>query len=460
MKTSSLRQNRQQASAMLTSLMVSGVIGTTVAGFLVLAQTHNASVFRSQSWNSAISVTEAGIEEGMEMINKYAGTSTSPSAWTNNASGDGWTALPGNVYYLRRYLGSNYCDIYITNQNNKPIIESVGTIKGGTASIGLGSTPAKRAVVVNTTGSSRFNGALLVKKGISLSGTITIASFNSQDPLYSTGGRYDPVKYKDGGDIATIETNVVAAISESGTPQVYGHAATGPNSSISTSGNATIGSTNWVNGGHSGVQPGWSRSDVNVSIPDSSLPDTSLWSAPPGSGTYGGTNYTYYFPAGSYKTASTLSMSGQQKMAVSGPVNLYLAAGISLSGQSFIYIAPYSSLTVYVAGSASISGKGLVNGTLNATNFTYIGLPGNTSISYSGNSDFVGTIYAPEADFSMSGGGNQLVNLVGAVVANSASISGHYSFAYDEALGGGLFGGGAAYFVSSWKELSPDQFPP
>jgi hypothetical protein len=454
MKTSTLNQNREQGSVMLIGLMVAGIIGVTLASFLVLTQTQNASVFRSQSWNTAISVTEAGVEEGMALINKFAGTSSSSSAWTNNVTGDGWTALAGNAYYLRRFVGSNYFDVYITNKNNQPTIQSIGTVNGVSTLLGATPTTAKRGVFVTTSGSSRFSGAILVKEGISLVGTITIASFNSQDPLYSTGGHYDPAKYKDGGDIATIETNVVAAITENGTPQVYGHAATGPNSTISTSGKASIGSTNWVNGGHSGVQPGWSRSDVNVIIPDAALPVTSLWSAVPGSGTYGGTNYTYYFPAGSYKADSTLSMSAEQSMAVSGPVTLYLPSGISMAGQSFIYIAPYSSLTVYVAGSASIAGQGLVNGTLNATNFTYIGLPGNTSISYGGNSDFVGTIYAPEANFSMSGGGNQVVNFVGAVVANSAGLNGHYSFAYDETLGAAL-GVNSAYFVSSWKELPP-----
>jgi hypothetical protein len=443
---------------MVASLMVSGVIGMTVASFVVLTQAHNASVQRSQSWNSAISVTEAGVEEAMEVINKYADVGASISTWTNDAGGDGWASLPGNVYYRRRYLGATYFDIYITNQNDQPILQSVGTIMGGSAWVGTGSVPARRGVRCTTTHSSRFNGAVLVKKGIRLNGNVTIDSFNSQDPLYSTWGQYDPAKHKDGGDIATIQTNLVAAISDSGIPQVYGHAATGPDSTISTTGTAAIGSTNWVNGGNQGVQPKWSRSDVNVRIPDATLPRLT-WLQMLGSDIYGGTNYDIFLPPGNYMTSSTLSLSGQQKMAVSGVVNLYLAAGISMSGQSFIYIEPNSKLTVYVAGDASLSGQGVVNGTLNATNFTYIGLPGNTSISYTGNSDFLGTIYAPEADFSMSGGGSATVNFVGSVVANSASFNGHYSFHYDEALAGCLYGGGSAYFVSSWKELSLEEIP-
>jgi hypothetical protein len=454
MKTNCLQQNREQASVMLMGLMVAGIIGVTLASFLVLTQTQNASVFRSQSWNTAISVTEAGIEEGMALINKYAGSSGTASAWTNNVTGDGWTAMAGNVYYLRRFVGSNHFDVYITNQNNHPTIQSIGTVNGVSTLMGATPTTAIRGVVVTTGGSSRFSGALLVKKGITLTGTITIDSFDSRNPLYSTAGFYDPVKYKDGGDIATIETNVLAAISGSGTPQIYGHAATGPNSTVTTTGTASIGSTNWVNGGNSGVQPGWSRNDVNVVIPDATLPNTSLWSSMPGSLTYGGTNYDIYVPSGNYKSDS-INMSGQNSMAVSGTVNLYLSDGISMSGQSFIYIAPYSSLTVYVGGSVSMAGQGLVNGTLNATNFTLIGLPSSTSISYSGNSDFVGTIYAPQANFSMTGGGSQLVNFVGAAVANEANINGHYSFHYDESLGATQYGGCWAYFVSSWKELPP-----
>jgi hypothetical protein len=63
-------------------------------------------------------------------------------------------------------------------------------------------------------------------------------------------------------------------------------------------------------------------------------------------------------------------------------------------------------------------------------------LPGCASISYSGGSDFTGTIYAPEADISLTGGGATAMNFSGALTANSIKLSGNYQFHYDQALCG------------------------
>ena len=52
---------------------------------------------------------------------------------------------------------------------------------------------------------------------------------------------------------------------------------------------------------------------------------------------------------------------------------------------------------MYVSGSTSIGGNGVINPSGQAENFTYYGLPSNTSVDMNANANFVGTIYAPEA---------------------------------------------------------------
>ena len=167
--------------------------------------------------------------------------------------------------------------------------------------------------------------------------------------------------------------------------------------------------------------------------------------------TVGGTNYAYVIGAGNNQLTS-VSMSGQQKAIVTGNAVLYVTGNISFSGQSFLYIAPGATLKLYVAGaSASLSGQGVANANANATNFFYYGLPSNTSLSLSGNSAFTGVIYAPQADFSMSGGGNNTYDLVGAAIANTITMSGHFNFHYDENLS--RLNLGRDYVVTSWDEL-------
>jgi len=77
-------------------------------------------------------------------------------------------------------------------------------------------------------------------------------------------------------------------------------------------------------------------------------------------------------------------------------------------------------------------------------------MPGNTSITYGGTSSFVGTMYAPEADLTLNGGGNN-IGLVGATVTKSVTLNGQYNFHFDQAL---LKNGPArGYSATSWTEL-------
>jgi choice-of-anchor A domain-containing protein len=87
----------------------------------------------------------------------------------------------------------------------------------------------------------------------------------------------------------------------------------------------------------------------------------------------------------------------------------------------------------------------VINATGNAANFSYYGLTNNTTLSYSGSSPFIGTVYAPEASFTFSGAGG----MYGAAVVDSYTLSGSTSFHYDQALSGSS--GHTAHF--SYTEL-------
>lgn len=111
-----------------------------------------------------------------------------------------------------------------------------------------------------------------------------------------------------------------------------------------------------------------------------------------------------------------------------------------------------ATLKLYGAGaSTSIGGNGVANESGIAENFQYYGLSSNTSVSFSGNAAYAGTIYAPDADLSMGGGGNNTYDFVGASISKTVSMNGHFNFHYDEALRNMNSGGG--FTIASWNEI-------
>jgi hypothetical protein len=218
---------------------------------------------------------------------------------------------------------------------------------------------------------------------------------------------------------------------------------------VSVGANGSVGDKPWHLAGNKGIQPGARTDDMNVSFPDVTPPFTG--GTIPGSGTTGGTNYSYVLGSGNYMLPE-LDLKGQHKMAVTGAAVLYVTGDLALGGNAFIYIAPGAKLQLYVGGaSADFAGNGVANSGGNATNFYYYGLPSNTSLKLSGNSAFTGAIYAPNADFTLGGGGSDPYDFVGASVTGTVRLNGHYNFHYDENLE--RVGPRNGVVITSWNEI-------
>ncbi len=93
-------------------------------------------------------------------------------------------------------------------------------------------------------------------------------------------------------------------------------------------------------------------------------------------------------------------------------------------------------LQIFMVGSAfSLTGAAWIdNPSGHAERFYLFGLPGCTNISFGGNGSFYGGIYAPQADFTLGGGGIDTWDFVGSSVTKTVTVNGHYSFHYDENL--------------------------
>jgi len=100
--------------------------------------------------------------------------------------------------------------------------------------------------------------------------------------------------------------------------------------------------------------------------------------------------------------------------------------------------------------SFTLSGNEVIDGG-SALNMSYYGTTNNTQINFSGNASFTGTIYAPEADITLGGGGKTTYDLVGSIIGNTVNMNGHFNLHFDEAL---LSAGPSRGFVAnSWREL-------
>ena len=95
-----------------------------------------------------------------------------------------------------------------------------------------------------------------------------------------------------------------------------------------------------------------------------------------------------------------------------------------------IELASDARLSIYVAGDVEVSGAGIFN-QLAPERFQIWGTASeNQKIDFLNNGQFSGVIYAPNADFRVTGHSD----IYGSVVANSIELTGSGSFHYDESL--------------------------
>lgn len=291
MKTNVSKRLKRAASALLTALFICSIFSLFVVYYLSLIEQQNLLNSRSQTWNMAIAITEAGVEEGLENLNDN-GTTLGQAPWS---------FIGGSTYYRSNTLpdGSSYT-VYITNTLPNPVVVSRAYVvansflsvaqnvsAGFFAAAGVSTTPATvtRAVMVNCTRTSMFLASLVAKKNINLNGNnIATDSFSSCDPLKSVNGQYVPGYYSgDNGDIAS-NLGVVDSIS-GGNANIFGHAHTGTNTSgqatVAMGPNGAVGSHSWQ-AGNKGMEPGWVLEDANFDFPSTTFPSTGGYLTPTG----------------------------------------------------------------------------------------------------------------------------------------------------------------------------------
>jgi hypothetical protein len=451
------RPRNDRGSVLVIAMILCALIGMMMASYLMMLKSHLYSVTRSQAWNASLMVAEAGVEEAMAHLNDT-------NTLIVGLSGAGWTrAYPLFIYTKTNYIGNDYYGVIIDETvHTNPIIYSTGYVAGPISSPAL-----TRSVRIKTKPktATMVNGSMIVKSTIDFKGNgVGSDSFNSSDTNHWPGGIYTNISSwysnMDHGDITTLSSKANMVTINSGSVKGVIHTAPGGLASVGSS--ASVGDNAWVNSGTLGLEAGHELADATNSYPDATLPDLGGLTWTPAistvSVTINGTNavskgdYGYSFgktsPNFQYINDSTkIDVIYVQKAGM-----ILRVDNITFSTKAVIYIAPGASLALYVTEPTfALSGQGVINTTGVARNFQYYGLPSNTQINLGASTDFVGEIYAPEAAFTLNGGGNSIINFVGTSITYSSTLNGHFNFHYDQnaSVDLQLFG----YRAYTWDEL-------
>jgi hypothetical protein len=285
-----------------------------------------------------------------------------------------------------------------------------------------------------------------LKNTISLSGgSSVIDSYDSGNAFKSTNGQYDVTKRQSHGDIGTLNTG--GNNSDLRSTYVYGN--------LSYSGGAPK-NTDKVQGTIS--------TPFSVSIPAQSAP---TWAA----GTYtsytgGGSNppNSGNFYAAHSGTPTYIKVTGDLVISSSGnplhivqhdnggteQVYIWVTGKFTTQGSGYVNQDSNVQVTYYVGDDITVSGSSYQNHAGLASYLTINGYGSDGKFTESSaTTAFIGTVDAPNYDFTISGG----APFDGALIGNSLTLSGGSGLHYDEALGGG----GASttvgnYAFASWFE--------
>ncbi|HAM70765.1 MAG TPA: hypothetical protein DCM86_03890 [Verrucomicrobiales bacterium] len=422
------RLRHQEGNTLLLTLFTLIVLTSSLAGYLLFTNHNVIYSRRNDLWEGALHIAESGIEEA---ISHYKWN------WANLAS-QGWTASATN-YYKTTYVDDDYYTVYMS-KTVPPVITAYSYVLMPTR----GSYLTRKVQVTTKLTSGGFKRAITVKGQIEFNGNpLFVDSYDSSNPLYSTGGLYDVTKHKDNGDVAQNGTASFAL----GAGQVFGHLQSGPGGNVTSFAPGGAGDLAWFAAGKSGIKPGWFKDDANMNFPAVTVPGYSWTTLASTSATLG---------TGNYKTTS-LNMSGSTTLNINGNVVLYVTSGINLSGNSAIVIAPGASLTIYISGGqANFVGGSVTTMSGNPKDLTLLATSGVDKFTFKpagSTSPFIGTVYAPNAELEFGTGGSSGYQFIGGVVGLNIQLNGDWRYHYDESLPGiGPMVGGDL-LVTSWNEL-------
>lgn len=292
-----------------------------------------------------------------------------------------------------------------TPVNNLPIliITSEGIQKRVRRMIQMQINPIKStSTTTTTTIVDPFGNGAYGKEGVTMSGNNgSTDSYDSALGPYNTGGNKGN------------EGNVVTDATTAGAITIGNNTVNG-DAKIGSGGDITTGITLGPNGDLNGNP----LANANVTTPPITIPTSGVTDkgAVSLSGSSGGNpkdsnpcaGATMILTEGTYKMSS-LSITGNGSLCVTGKVILY------------------------VDGNIDIGGNGILNGSGLPPNLLIYASNNCTDVKVHGNGNFYGAVYAPNAAITITG--SPTASMYGAATGKTVEVKGNGAFHYDKALG-------------------------
>lgn len=505
-KTHNTSGARNRGSVLMISLLTLAIVSMALGGYLVIIGNQNRSVMRSMQWNAAIPMAEAGVEEALAQLNNRGISDFTGWTLTNNlrrmqrslGSGFYTVTLDTNLSTTPVILSTGYNrdaswgtnaayvqrTVRVTTQQNGLFARGM-IAKGNISWNGNIFTDSFDSLDPTYSTAGRYdstkrkdNGSIGSNNGnLSLGGGKVYGMASTGPNGTLANGTVGTAAWVDNGansgkvQSGRYQNDLNLSFPDVAAPFAGGYFTPGPGT-VSTTNiiTSTNNASSWsVPNATNNITGVWTTNIIsfptgapfvasNKTVTVKGNKSTTNWTFSATNWIYAAYSYTtnvasqsyaYVLDTGNYQL-SALSLSGPSQMLVRGDAVLYLTGSMAMAGQAQINIAAGASLKIYVAGTVDLKGNGIMNANIDAMKFSLYGLPTCTSIALGGNASFTGTIYAPQATFSAGGGGNNQYDCVGAVIANSISMNGHFSFHYDEALG--RSGPSNGFVISSWNE--------
>lgn len=435
-----MKTRNKRGAILITTVIFAMAIAIGLGSFIALTVQSSKLSNSSFNLNSALNLAEAGLESAMSSINR--------------ADWSGWDSYGGSSTNKTRTLPTfdlssgitGHVDVVVFGVNSStPRIVAQGRTEGA-----LGSSVRKQ-IEVNLRRRSHFATGMVAKDLVVFKGgNAYVDSYNSEDPAYSTSGQYDETKKRDRGSVASARVEATADGVLLGNGNVWGYAAT-------SGADVDVGATGSIKGTTtpSGVRIDNSRitKDFSANFDIETAPTSGFsteYGAVATSTTFGTTG-----TASTIKAASLTANNAGDVFTVNGDVTMVVTGNIDIKGS--IVVTPGSSLTLYVAGDATIGGNGIVNQTNVPKNVLLYGTNTNTltgsrqQIKLHGNGVLHAAVYAPNADIDLKGGGSS-GEASGSIIGYKITMNGNYKFHYDEALA--ALSGGNPWAVGLWREIT------
>jgi hypothetical protein len=444
MKSSRFLPQRRDGSVLLTAVIFAFAIAAAAASYISLTIHSMRSSDRSYYYNYATNLAEAGLERAMYLLNTSDG-----QGWTNPTANERVLAETSVSVQGERGATASY-RAWITGANtNAPTIVAEGKVTPPNG------TPIRKQIEVKLGKTSRYNLGVVARKGIDLNGrNVTINSFSSSATFAATGSyQYSPTHANYNGTVATTFIADVDATIDIGTASIHGAVTTSDIKNLNISKGEIRGGPGPIANPH----PNNPNVDLDLITQDFVEDVKPLLLPPSGNAVPTGSSVT--LTSGTYNFAGTWN---NRSAVIDGDVTLHIQGEFKMAGNSKITVNEGSSLKLVLHGDGQVTGNAFINNSHNPANLMIIGAvsnPGDTalrSFKVAGNGGVAGILDMPNYQVHLGGGGNDVVDVSGALIAYSIKMNGKFQFHYDEDLAN--LDGEGKLRVTSWRELKAPDF--